>query len=72
MAKIGVVTALINTGSVGIALSHSVETALEGNEGIKLLVISRELYAALPSSVEDEFDKLGIQVHIWEELYTPG
>ena len=51
---------------------HSVETALRDNEGIKLLVISRELYTALPSTVENEFEQLGIQVMIWEELYTPG
>ena len=72
MAKIGVKTALINTGSVGIALKHSVETTLKDNEGLKMLIISRELYISLPDTIEDDFEKLGISVNVWEDLYTPG
>ena len=72
MAKIGVVTALINTGSVGIALVHSVVTALEGNEGVRYLVISRSLCDAgcLDATVMAEFSRNDVEVVVWEDLYA--
>lgn len=36
-----------------------------------MLVISRELYAKLPASIEDDFEEKGVGVCIWEDLYTP-
>ena len=68
MAKIGVPVALINTGSVGIALTHSVQKALEGNQGPKILVTTRTLYGGIDATAQTTLESQGIQILVWEDL----
>ncbi len=72
MAKIGVPVALINTGSVGLALTHSVIKALENNEGVKMLVTTRELYDGIHRDAEITLLEHGIKVLVWEDLFCAG
>ena len=72
MAKIGVPVALINTGSVGLALTHSVTKALENNKGSKMLITTRELYDGISPDAEMTLKSHSVEILLWEDLSCAG
>lgn len=66
LAKIGVTTAMINTNSIGTALTHCVDVATK-DSGVKLLVVDNELREIISKDVI-KLVSIGVQVLFWDDI----
>lgn len=66
LAKIGVTTAMINTNSIGTALTHCVDIAVK-DSGVKLLVVDNELRDNISKDIT-KLTSIGVQVLYWDDI----